>query len=72
MGLDWRLGSDWFQHTLIDHDPAINQVMWQNASLVGVDPFYRGIEWEKTPDGSEDDEYISKWLHEQLVWSSKD
>jgi hypothetical protein len=46
--------------------------MWQNASLVGVDPFFRGIEWDKTPDGSEDDEYISKWLHEQLVWSSKD
>ena len=29
-------------YALIDHDYAINECMWQNAGLVGVDPFYRG------------------------------
>ena len=28
LGLDWRLGRDWFEYTLIDHDPAINEMMW--------------------------------------------
>jgi deoxyribodipyrimidine photolyase len=22
LGSDWRLGRDWFEHTLVDHDPA--------------------------------------------------
>jgi deoxyribodipyrimidine photolyase len=37
LGLDWRWGRDWFAYTLIDHDPAINEAMWQNAGLVGVE-----------------------------------
>jgi deoxyribodipyrimidine photolyase len=69
MGLDWRLGRDWFKHTLIDHDPAINELMWQNAGLVGVDPFYNGIAWEAAPS---DDEagYVEKWMNAKLVWPS--
>ena len=50
MGIDWRLGRDWFALTLIDHDPAINEMMWQNAGLCGVDPFYVGLRWEEGPD----------------------
>ena len=53
MGLDWRLGRDWFAFTLIDHDPIINNCMWQNAGLVGVDPFYRGLRWETDPEQPE-------------------
>ena len=47
MGLDWRLGRDWMAATLLDHDPAINEMMWQNAGLVGCDPFYVSLRWEE-------------------------
>ena len=57
MGLDWRLGRDWFAYALIDHDPFINACMWQNAGLCGVDPFYRGLRWDIVPNG-ENDEYV--------------
>ena len=49
LGLDWRLGRDWFAYALLDHDYAINETMWQNAGLCGVDPFYRGLQWEVKP-----------------------
>ncbi|KAL7523583.1 hypothetical protein ACHAXR_001229 [Thalassiosira sp. AJA248-18] len=62
LGIDWRLGRDWFKHTLIDHDPAINELMWQNAGLCGVDPFYNGIEWETPPKGNAEEEYVKKWM----------
>ena len=29
--------------------------MWQNAGLVGVDPFYRGLKWEVQPDQCEEE-----------------
>ena len=55
LGLDWRLGRDWFKYAEVDHDFAINECMWQNAGLVGCDPFYRGLKWEVVPvDGEAD------------------
>jgi len=70
LGIDWRLGRDWFKHTLVDHDPAINELMWQNAGLCGIDPFYNGIAWEVPPKRSEDEEYVEKWINHKLVWPS--
>jgi len=70
LGLDWRLGRDWFEKTLVDHDPAINEAMWQNAGLCGVDPFYAGIVWEQSPGGQEEREYVEKWSDEPLIWPS--
>jgi len=71
LGIDWRLGRDWFEHTLIDHDQAINEAMWQNAGLCGVDPFYSGIAWETPPNGQGEEEYVEQWSNdEQLVWPS--
>jgi deoxyribodipyrimidine photolyase len=70
LGLDWRLGRDWFEHTLVDHDPAINEAMWQNAGLCGVDPFYAGISWEQSPNGQEEVDYVEKWSNEPLIWPS--
>jgi len=70
LGLDWRLGRDWFEHTLVDHDPAINEAMWQNAGLSGVDPFYAGIIWEQSPNGQEEIDYVNKWSNEPLIWPS--
>lgn len=72
MGLDWRLGRDWFEHTLIDHDPDINEMMWQNAGLCGVDPFYRGLKWEADPSTPEEHAYVAQWssqsLSEEIRW----
>lgn len=69
MGVSWQLGRDWFAYTLIDHDPAINEMMWQNAGLCGVDPFYYGLKWEVPPSGIEEVEYVERWIgNTQLVW----
>ena len=68
LGLDWRLGRDWFEYTLIDHDPAINEMMWQNSGLCGVDPFYRGIKWESPPSNESDEKYVQYWMSKELTW----
>jgi len=69
LGLDWRLGRDWFEYTLIDHDPAINEMMWQNSGLCGVDPWYRGTKWEAPPSNKSDEEYVQYWMNKELIWS---
>ena len=66
LGLDWRKGRDWFEHTLIDHDPAINELMWQNAGFCGVDTYYRALKWEA--DGDHD--YVERWSSQELSWPS--
>lgn len=60
LGLDWRKGRDWFKYTLIDHDPAINELMWQNAGFCGIDLFYRGLVWESV-GSQEDQDYVNRW-----------
>jgi len=84
MGLDWRRGRDWFQYTLLDHDPAINELMWQNAGFCGVDGFYRGLRWEGDGGGGveEDRKYVEYWAEREVavppsfigssLWDSKD
>lgn len=71
MGVDWRKGRDWFDHTLIDHDPAINELMWQNAGFCGLDTFYRGLAWEKEAEHTamaEGPDYIQRWMSQELTW----
>mmetsp|Transcript_18411 Transcript_18411/g.42336 ORF Transcript_18411/g.42336 Transcript_18411/m.42336 type:complete len:573 (-) Transcript_18411:6-1724(-) len=70
MNINWSLGRKWFQHTLVDHDRAINEVMWQNAGLVGIDPFYAALPWESPPSCESDEEYVKHWLTQQLAWPS--
>ncbi|KAJ3196924.1 hypothetical protein HDU67_003906 [Dinochytrium kinnereticum] len=36
--LDWRLGAEWFESFLLDHDPASNYLNWQYVAGVGNDP----------------------------------
>ena len=38
LGMNWVHGRRWFDATLVDADPAINAMMWQNAgrSTIGV------------------------------------
>ena len=71
LGIDWRRGRDWFRHTLVDYDPAINEMMWQNAGLCGVDPYYGGIKWEVPPCEANDKTYdFERWMNEELTWPS--
>lgn len=38
MGVDWRMGASWFEHMLLDHDPASNYGNWIYVAGVGNDP----------------------------------
>ena len=38
LGVDWRLGASWFEHMLLDHDPASNCGNWIYVAGVGNDP----------------------------------
>eukprot|EP00977_Amphora_coffeiformis_P003637 scaffold710_cov171-Amphora_coffeaeformis.AAC.6 len=69
LGLDWRKGRDWFEHTLVDHDPAINELMWQNAGFCGIDLFYRGLKWESV-ESQEDRIYVERWADTKVHWPS--
>lgn len=60
-----------FAHTLIDHDPAINECMWQNAGMCGLDPFYRGLLWEAEVDEAAlSPQDVESYLNLELRWPS--
>jgi deoxyribodipyrimidine photo-lyase len=66
MGIDWRVGAEWFEHHLIDYDPASNWGNWQYQSGVGNDArsyrlFNPEIQAEKYDEKAE---YVKHWLPE--------
>lgn len=38
LGLDWRMGAEWFETMLIDFDPASNYGNWNYVAGIGNDP----------------------------------
>ncbi len=38
LGIDWRIGEQWFKKYLIDYDEAVNFGNWQWSASVGADP----------------------------------
>ena len=38
LGIDWRMGASWFEHMLLDYDPASNAGNWIYVAGVGNDP----------------------------------
>ncbi|MDZ7705595.1 MAG: FAD-binding domain-containing protein [Trueperaceae bacterium] len=65
LGLDWRLGAAWFEHTLLDHDVGSNWGNWAWNSGVGFDPRQRmfdvlGQAARYDPQG----EYVRTWIPE--------
>ena len=38
LGLDWRLGAEWFESMLLDHDVCSNYGNWNYAAGIGNDP----------------------------------
>eukprot|EP00927_Polykrikos_kofoidii_P076852 TRINITY_DN73878_c0_g1_i1.p1 TRINITY_DN73878_c0_g1~~TRINITY_DN73878_c0_g1_i1.p1 ORF type:complete len:757 (-),score=96.61 TRINITY_DN73878_c0_g1_i1:468-2738(-) len=65
MSVHWVEGARWFHHTLVDADPAINPMMWQNAGKSGLD------QWNFTMDPAEfgrrmdpTGDYVRRWCPE--------
>ena len=64
--LDWRLGAEWFESMLIDHDVCSNYGNWNYAAGVGNDPredrkfniIKQGLDYD--PNG----EFIKMWVPE--------
>lgn len=63
LGHDWREGARWFHDTLVDADPAINSMMWQNAGMTGADQWnfsINPIDPKIDPKG----DFIRQWIPE--------
>ncbi|XP_072962050.1 cryptochrome DASH, chloroplastic/mitochondrial [Typha angustifolia] len=66
MGIDWRMGAEWFETCLLDYDPASNYGNWTYGAGVGNDPredrYFSVPKQAKTydPEG----EYVAYWLPE--------
>ncbi|ESP04181.1 hypothetical protein LOTGIDRAFT_224047 [Lottia gigantea] len=64
--LDWRLGAEWFESMLIDHDVCSNYGNWQYSAGIGNDPrqdrkfnmVKQGLDYD--PNG----DYIRLWIPE--------
>ncbi|XP_077992170.1 cryptochrome DASH-like [Glandiceps talaboti] len=64
--LDWRLGAEWFEHSLIDHDYASNYGNWVYSAGVGNDPD-QDMKLNVVERGSDHDpqgDYIRLWVPE--------
>ncbi len=66
LGIDWRLGAEWFESLLIDYDVASNYGNWNYTAGVGNDA--RGFRYFNIPKQSRDydpkGEYLRHWLPE--------
>jgi len=66
LGLDWRLGAEWFESQLMDHDVCSNYGNWNYAAGIGNDPrenrkfnmIKQGLDY----DG--DGEFVRLWIEE--------
>ena len=66
LGIDWRMGAEWFESQLLDHDVCSNYGNWNYAAGVGNDPredrkfniIKQGLDYD--PNG----EFIKMWVPE--------
>ncbi|XP_042213016.1 cryptochrome DASH-like [Homarus americanus] len=66
LGLDWRLGAEWFESQLLDHDVCSNYGNWNYSAGIGNDPrenrkfnmVKQGLDYD--PKG----EFIRTWVPE--------
>ncbi|KAI9106620.1 hypothetical protein K1719_022148 [Acacia pycnantha] len=66
MGIDWRMGAEWFETCLLDYDPCSNYGNWTYGSGVGNDP--REDRYFSIPKQAQtydpEGEYVAYWLPE--------
>lgn len=62
--VDWRLGAEWFEHCLIDHDVAANWGNWRYLAGVGRDPrsdrYFNMMKQARQHDPR--GEYVTRWI----------
>ncbi|XP_031276416.1 cryptochrome DASH, chloroplastic/mitochondrial isoform X1 [Pistacia vera] len=66
MGIDWRMGAEWFETLLLDYDPCSNYGNWTYGAGVGNDP--REDRYFSIPKQAQtydpEGEYVAYWLPE--------
>lgn len=66
MGIDWRIGAEWFESCLLDYDPCSNYGNWTYGAGVGNDP--REDRYFSIPKQAQnydpDGEYVAHWIPE--------
>lgn len=67
LGLDWRLGAEWYECALVDYDVSSNWGNWQYVAGVGNDPREGGGGRKFNPVKQADDydpqgKYIAAWI----------
>lgn len=66
LGIDWRMGAEWFESLLIDYDVCSNWGNWNYTAGVGNDG--RGFRWFNSTKQSKDydpqGDYLRYWLPE--------
>ncbi|KAL3650984.1 Myosin-3 [Castilleja foliolosa] len=64
MGIDWRMGAEWFETCLLDYDPCSNYGNWTYGAGVGNDP--REDRYFSIPKQAQNydpnGEFVSYWL----------
>ncbi len=64
LGLDWRLGAEWFEQNLVDYDVCSNWGNWNYAAGVGNDPredrYFNVVGQGERYDSA--GEYVGLWL----------
>jgi len=73
LGIDWRMGAEWFESLLIDYDPCSNWGNWNYTAGVGNDA--RGFRFfnitKQAQDYDADGKYVKYWLPELQAVSVK-
>ena len=65
LNLDWRIGAEYFEHQLIDYDPASNYGNWMYNATLGHDPRNRFFNIEFQADRYDSSgEYVRLWCRE--------
>lgn len=67
LGIDWRLGAEWYENMLIDHDISSNWGNWQYVAGVGNDPRSTSRVFNSVKQAVDYDakgEYVYHWIPE--------
>jgi deoxyribodipyrimidine photo-lyase len=72
LGIDWRMGAEWFESLLVDYDVCSNWGNWNYTAGLGNDA--RGFRWfnitKQSKDYDPEGRYLRHWLPELNVLAS--